>query len=132
MDWTESQIREHLLENYGIKLPQGMMFEENQKIFLYTGVEIDLSGRRGIYIAKINKDIRPSVNITHLAKKNILDVSESDAKTWMCGLDIKGDAEGPYVMIRFDGYIIGIGKPKEGRIINNLPKNRRLPLNTMG
>lgn len=129
----ERGIRGYLRREFGIELPEGRMFEgKKDRVFLYTGEETGLEGRCGMYIGRLKRGgFRPSTNIAPLAAKGMTDVDERQAREWMCGLDIKKEAKGFYTMIRFGRYVIGVGKPKEGVIINNLPKNRRLPLSAL-
>jgi NOL1/NOP2/fmu family ribosome biogenesis protein len=126
------EIKEYLKNEFGIILPKGRMFANENKVFLYTGAEIDLEGRFGIYLGAMNKGIfRPSTYAAQLATKGIGDIDEKQAKNWMCGLDINVEAKGYYAIVRYKKYLLGVGKPKEGKIINNLPKNRRLPLSSL-
>ena len=126
-----SGIREYLENEFGIKLPKGRMFLNERKVFLYTGRELGFEGRYGMYLGSLDGPFRPSTYAAQLATKGIVDVDEKQANTWMCGLDIKVQAQGYYAVVRYKGYLLGVGKPKEGRIINNLPKNRRLPLSCL-
>ena len=127
-----SRIIEYLKEEFGIILPRGRMFANTNKVFLYTGVDVDLEGRFGIYLGAMNKGVfRPSTYSAQLATKGIIEIEENDAKNWMCGLDIPVDAKGYYAIVKYKKYLLGVGKPKEGKIINNLPKNRRLPLSSL-
>jgi NOL1/NOP2/fmu family ribosome biogenesis protein len=125
------EIKKYLKDEFGIELPRGKIFAEGKRVFLYTGKDLGLGGRYGIYIGNIENGFRPSTYVIELATKGFTEVSEKEAMEWMCGLDIKKDAEGFYTIIKFGKYKLGVGKPKEGRIINNLPKNRRLPLSKM-
>ncbi len=126
-----SDIRRYLEEEFGIGLPAGRMLTRGKKVFLYTGRDTGLMGREGIYIGTVDKGFRPSHYAAQLATKGLVEVGEKQARRWMCGLDIEKQAEGYYAVVRYGKYNLGIGKPKEGRIINNLPKNRRLPLSSM-
>lgn len=129
--FTIEQVKEYLKKEFGIELPEGRLYEEGKRMFLYTGRELYLNGRFGMYIGNVENGFRPGMNIIPLATKGFTEVEEKDAKQWMCGLDIKKDAKGYYTIIKYKDYLLGIGKPKEGKIINNLPKNRRLPLSSI-
>jgi len=124
-------VRKHLEDEFGIVLPQGKIFANDKKVFLYTGKEMDFEGRYGLYLGSIEHPFRPSVYSSQLATKGFVEVNEKEAKEWMCGLDIKKNVEGNFVLIKFGKYILGPGKPREGKILNNLPKNRRLPLSSL-
>jgi NOL1/NOP2/fmu family ribosome biogenesis protein len=122
---------EYMREEFGIELPAGRLFLEGKKLFLYTGKEVGLDGRYGMYLGSVENGFRPSVYACQLATKGFTDIDRKEAMTWMCGLDIKKQSTGYYSIMRHGRYILGVGKPKEGRIINNLPKNRRLPLSSL-
>lgn len=125
------EIKEYLKENFGVELPDGIMFANEKKVFLYTGKELNLEGRKGIYLGTYDKGFRPSIYSAQLATKGFTELNEKEAYQWMCGLDIQKEAEGFYTIVRFGKYFLGVGKPKENRIINNMPKNRRLPLSCL-
>ncbi len=125
------EIRSYLKKEFGIELPAGKMLKRGKKVFLYTGGDTGLKGREGLYIGTADKGFRPSHYVVQLATKGLAEVDERQARKWMCGLDIEKEAEGYYAVVRYGRYNLGVGKPKEGRIINNLPKNRRLPLSSM-
>jgi len=132
MDADFKRIREYLRDEFGITLPEGRMSVEGKRVFIYTGDDIDLRGRYGLYIGSIENVFRPSFAAAQLATRGFVDVDGKQASQWMCGLDIEKEAEGYYTIVRYKDYILGVGKPKDGRIINNLPKNRRLPLRRAG
>jgi NOL1/NOP2/fmu family ribosome biogenesis protein len=125
------EVRKYLKGEFGIDLSSGRILQEHEKLFYFSGRDIGIKGRHGMYIGSVKNGFRPSSYVIQLATKGITDVDEKQAMEWMCGLDIKKQAEGYYTAIRFGRYIIGVGKPKEGKIINNLPKNRRLPLSRL-
>jgi len=129
----ESRIREELDNKWGIKLPKGRFSMEGKYVFFYTGDDLLLSGTRGLHIGSMESDgLRPTIDACQLATKGFVDVDEKEAKTWMCGLDLRKKASGDYVLIKFGPYVLGPGKPRGDWILNNLPKNRRLPLHSMG
>jgi NOL1/NOP2/fmu family ribosome biogenesis protein len=129
----EAKIRRMLGEEFGITLPEGRFTLEGKYLFFFRGEDLPLSGTRGMHIGVMEEDgIRPTIDACQLATKNLVDVDEKEATRWMCGIDLEKEAKGRFVIIRFGKYILGPGKPRGGRILNNLPKNRRLPLRCMG
>ncbi len=60
-------------------------------------------------------------------KKRIMDVGEDELARLLSGLDLRGEGEG-YVVFRFRGDVIGIGRFVDGRVKNMIPKSRRIPL----
>jgi NOL1/NOP2/fmu family ribosome biogenesis protein len=129
----EGNIRKFLEEEYGIVLPKGRLTFEGKYVFLFTGENLNLTGTRGLHIGSLEtSEFRPTIDACQFATKNFVDVDEKEAKRWMCGIDLEKKVSGNYAIIRFGGYILGPGKPRGGRILNSMPKNRRLPLNYMG
>lgn len=129
----EDKIKSVLEKDFGIKLPKGKFAFEGKYVFYFTGEKLPLQGTFGLHVGIIEEGgIRPTMDACQMATKGFVDVEEGDAKRWMCGLDLDKEAEGNFVIIRWGNYILGPGKPRRGKILNNLPKNRRLPLNAMG
>ncbi len=125
------------LAGFGIGLGKGSFSVEGREAFFFTGKDLPLRGTRGLHIGTLSDDgLRPTLDACQLAREGIsktkfLDVGEKAAKRWMCGLDLdmkEGIPEAEYVLVRWGRYVLGPGKPRNGRILNNLPKNRRLPL----
>ncbi len=86
----------------------------------------------GIYFGELQKgELRLSVEGSQIigkkAGRNVAELNESQLKAWFKGNDI--DVEGNYsgfVLIKHGDDFIGTGKFKEGKILNYLPKTRRL------
>ena len=137
------EIISKLEEQYGIsELPYLLIMIGKEKIRAYSGslskVEIMQLGKSvnieliGIYLMKIEKDgIRLSHDATSLLKdritKNILDINDEQAKEWLKGDDIFTDNKNfGYFVLRNKGNLIGCGKLSQGRIVNFVPKERRI------
>jgi len=85
----------------------------------------------GLYFGKIEKDglrlsIEGSQLIGNKSKKNVIKLDDNQVKEWMAGevLEIK-DYKG-FVIIKHKNDFLGCGKAKEDRILNFVPKTRRL------
>lgn len=138
----KKQIMEKLNENYGISnLPHlflqigkekirafsgSLTREEISKIARYANIEII-----GIYLAKIEKDgLRLSHDaVTLLADKitkNIIDINDSQAYEWLKGNDLNIKAQKGYVVVRNKNLLLGCGKSTCEKIINFVPKERRI------
>lgn len=98
--------------------------------------KIDISKLRvnsmGLYIGqKMVDGLRLSIEGSQIvgpkAKKNILEVDEKQAREWLKGyeLDINGKISG-YVIVKHENDFLGCGKVKDKKILNYVPKNRRL------
>ena len=112
--------------------------DKEGKIFIINKefAEIDLTKLRvnsmGLYIAQLMPDgIRLSIEGSQLiglkAKKNILELTEKQAKEWFQGNDIEIKTEMKnYVILKHNKDFLGTGKIKENKILNYIPKSRRL------
>lgn len=138
----KKEIIKQLSETYGIDKLNYLLFqigkekirafsgsmtkEELSKIARYVNVEII-----GIYLLKFERDgIRLSHDaVTLLADKitkNIIEVTDEQAKEWMKGKDLEIKMENRYVVIRNKNLLLGCGKSTGERIINFVPKERRV------
>lgn len=87
----------------------------------------------GLYFCEImkNGEVRLSIEGSQIvgpfASRNVLDVSQEQAKQWLYGqdLEIVADVSG-FVILRFGAYYIGCGRYKDGVISNHVAKNRRI------
>jgi NOL1/NOP2/fmu family ribosome biogenesis protein len=114
--------------------------DKEGKIFIINKqfAEIDLSKLRinsmGLYIAQLMLDgIRLSIEGSQLigpkAKRNILELTEKQLKQWLKGnnLEIKTELKN-YVILKHNKDFLGTGKIKENKILNYIPKTRRLKI----
>ncbi len=88
----------------------------------------------GMYFGEVMKNhLRLSIEGSQLvgktAKKNVVEVSEEEAKKWMNGQDLEKEckAEG-FVIVKCKNDFLGTGLYKEGKILNFVPKTRRIAL----
>ncbi|MFH1848851.1 MAG: hypothetical protein ABH879_01540 [archaeon] len=85
----------------------------------------------GLYIAEVCHDgIRLSIEGSQLvgptASKNVIDADDEEARKWLSGQELDREASG-YVIIRHGSDYLGCGKGAVKRIMNFVPKIRRLP-----
>jgi NOL1/NOP2/fmu family ribosome biogenesis protein len=86
----------------------------------------------GVYFGRFEKDgLRLSIEGSQLigekAKRNIVEVDHENAVKWMRGEDIKVETEAcGYVILKWKNYYLGCGKIRNGKIINFVPKDRRV------
>jgi NOL1/NOP2/fmu family ribosome biogenesis protein len=100
--------------------------EEMSKIAREANIEII-----GIYLCKIENDglrlSHDSISILqNKITKNIIEINDEQAKEWMKGNDLAIQAQKSYVTIKNRGLIIGCGKSTGERIMNFIPKERRV------
>ena len=120
-----------------IKLNLGMLRNKEGKIFLITKDinKVNLDKLRinelGLYIAKEDKGIRLSIEGSYIfgkyATKNVHEIDSIDAYFWMTGEDISCKKEfKDFVIIKYKDDYLGTGKWKENKILNFIPKERRI------
>lgn len=120
-----------------IKLNLGMLRNKEGKIFLITKDinKVNLDKLRinelGLYIAREDKGIRLSIEGSYLfgkyATKNVHETDDADAYFWMTGEDISCKKEfKDFVIIKYKDNYLGTGKWKENKILNFIPKERRI------
>jgi NOL1/NOP2/fmu family ribosome biogenesis protein len=87
---------------------------------------------QGIYFGTLERDglrlsIEGSFIVGRVAKKNVIEISREDAEKWMRGESIETDFSGKgYVILKYRSYFLGCGKLVGKRIINFVPKKRRI------
>lgn len=92
----------------------------------------------GILIARVHQNVKPSSNLLQLfgrsMSKAIVELHREDACRFMQGLDLslpdysEVDFDDGYVLLQYDGYPLGCGLLKDGKIKNMLPRAKRLEL----
>lgn len=137
----KSEFEDNLKENYGIVLPRCQLIKAgNEKIRLFTGdfSEHELNILAGLtrvetvgtYFAQTDVDnIRLGFDSCSLFKssKNIIELDEEQAKKWFQGYTLEiNTEEQSYVLLKFNGIIIGCGKATGKNILNFVPKERRI------
>ena len=121
------------------KLDYVFSMNEKGKIYIVNREisEIDLSKLRissiGLYFGTLveGSSLRLSIEGSQLvgpkAKKNVVELSEKELKEWLKGIDIDKDTkEKGFVIIRYKDDFIGCGKAVDKRILNYVPKARRI------
>jgi len=137
------KILNWLKEQYGIKelkIDRAFLKNNKDKIFLISKDISELQTRNirlnliGMYFAKEVKDgIRLSIEGSQLigpkAKKNIIDLDEKQLDDWLNGQDVEYETDSKgFVIIRYNNDFYGVGTAKEGKILNYVPKDRRISL----
>lgn len=86
----------------------------------------------GMYFAfikdnKIRLSIEGSQLIGPKAKINVCEITDRQAKSWMLGEDLATkETSEEFVLIKHKKDFLGTGKIKQGKILNFIPKGRRL------
>jgi len=100
---------------------------KDELLALSEAVHIEIIG---LYLLKKEHGLRLSFDATQLLQKqitkNILDINKEQYEQWIRGHDIEMQAPSGTLMIRYGNDCIGCGKSTGERIINHVPKERRL------
>jgi len=134
------QIRQLLDQQWGItEKPDYQFFmTEKGRIYIVSRdiAKLDLSLYRinsvGMYFGELKKELlRLSIEGSQLigpkAKKNVLELNKDEMKAWLRGEDLDKEVEyRGFVIIKHGTDYIGSGKAVEGKILNFVPKARRL------
>ena len=133
-------IYNKLKERFGFEKALDYVFLINNKNRIYLinkdFAEIDTSKLRinslGLYFGEINnKEIRLSIEGAQLigkdCKENVLELDEKEAREWLKGFDLFKDIEDKgFIILKHKEDFLGCGKAVEEKILNYVPKNRRL------
>jgi len=138
----KKQIENELMEKFGIESIPYLIFESGkEKIRAFSGslrkedimalskiIRIEIIG---IYLLKKeNNKIRLSFDSVHLfnkkIKKNIIDLTENEAKEWLKGQNIKKEIPSGVYILKNENDFIGCGISDGKTILNYVPKERRL------
>lgn len=121
-----------------IKLDYAFLQNEKNKVFIVNKEisNIDLDNLRinslGIYFATMAENtLRLSIEGSQIigpnAKKNILRLNEEETKQWLKGIDLEKDnKEKGFLIIKNNNDFLGCGKAVEKKILNYVPKARRI------
>ncbi len=127
-------------EQWGVSFDTDYVFlkHDDGRVYLATRglASLDFSKMRvnslGLYLGEVNNDeIRLSIEGAQLigpkAKKNVVEIGRDMIEKWVGGedLEIETGASG-FVIIKQGEDFFGSGKYKNGRILNFVPKARRL------
>lgn len=141
---TSKPILSFLEEHYGYtkKFPYALILTAKEKLYCVDREVFELPVERlrvnsfGLYFGEWRKEeLRFSIEGSQIVgpdcTKNIIDLDEEQVKQWMFGEDIprvdtmKGEG---YVLIRSGNDFLGCGRLVDDRLMNFVPKNRRVRL----
>ncbi|MBT4824831.1 hypothetical protein HN695_05010 [Candidatus Woesearchaeota archaeon] len=117
------------------------LINDKNKIFVISQdiTEVNFDALRidsmGSYFAEQkNNELRLSIEgsqiIGKIATKNVIEISDGLTKLWVRGYDIEvneyKDKENAFVIVKNKEDFYGCGRLKEGKILNHVPKSRRI------
>ncbi len=130
-------VKKLLLENYGYAPELIYKIRGNhRKVYAYKPCDLRISdtGRRGVYFARIESDgIRLTIEGAFLvgpkATKNVVELDDERARSYLAGESVEIDENlHGWVIVKWRSYFLGSAKAKEGKLLNYVPKERRLRL----
>lgn len=131
-------ILKALEEEWGFREELDYVFLKTEKGKIYTAgkevFDLDLSKMRinsiGMYFGEMKNGLRLSIEGSQLigpkSGKNIVELNDREAGEWMSGIDIDKKAPDGFVIIKHNDDFLGTGKSKDGKILNFVPKTRRI------
>jgi NOL1/NOP2/fmu family ribosome biogenesis protein len=137
----KKKIIKKLNEQFGIeKIPHLLIETGKEKLRGYSGI---LSKEQilefcsltkveviGIYLIRKEYDFRLSFDAASILKnqitKNIIEIDEKQYEKWIRGYDLEIPAQKGTLIIKFNSDFLGCGKSNGEKIINHIPKERRI------
>lgn len=132
------KINDMIENQWGTRLDDSYVFLENEGDIFITSRAIEnipFENLRvnavGLYIAEIKHNtIRLSIEGSQLigpsATRNVLEIQPEHVKAWVKGEDIPADSMEGFVIIKSGDDFLGCGKAKENKVLNYVPKARRV------
>lgn len=135
------EIKKKIAEQWGcdFKTDFAFILSSKNKIYLISREieRIDFDrlpiSNAGVYFAELteNGELRLSIEgsqmIGDCAKKNIIELSKEQMRIWLKGNDLEIDTkEKGFVILKYNDDFLGTGKVKESKILNFVPKTRRI------
>lgn len=87
----------------------------------------------GVYIGEVlyDKELRLSVEGSQIigahATKNVVEITKDQMRSWLKGNDLDASLDSnAFVIIKHGDDFLGCGKAKDGRVLNFVPKTRRI------
>ncbi|HII72650.1 TPA: hypothetical protein HA265_07885 [Candidatus Woesearchaeota archaeon] len=135
-------ILKAISDQWGVDFrPEVMLMSNKNKVYITTPELNQVEWHKykvdgvGLYIARMENEVRLSIEgaqlIGPLAKKNVVTVTDEETRTWFRGEDIAVEDDrlkglSGYVILRNKDDFLGSGKVSGGKILNFVPKGRRI------
>ncbi|MEM4282102.1 MAG: hypothetical protein QXU88_00350 [Candidatus Woesearchaeota archaeon] len=118
--------------------PKGNIYVASREIFRLP-LELLRQTSIGLYFGELHEGIRLSIEGSQLvgpaSTKNVVELNDTEVISWLKGNDLKKRGEWfGYVLLKHGKDFLGCGKykPEEGKILNFIPKARRLGIAVEG
>lgn len=121
-----------------VELDYAFLINLKNRIFIANKELFDIDMKKirinslGLYFGELsNNELRLTIEGSQLigpkATKNVVELSDSEARAWLKGEDLEKDIdEKGFIILKHRDDYLGSGKVKENRILNYVPKTRRL------
>ena len=130
------RMNQILDRQFGVAV-EGYVFllTEKNKIYLLSSKDFDTERLKvmhaGMYFGEWREDgIRLSVDGSQLvggrADKNVVELDDSQAEEWLRGEDMFMELDNGYYIIKNNNDLLGTGKFAGGKLLNYVPKARRV------
>jgi NOL1/NOP2/fmu family ribosome biogenesis protein len=125
----------YVFERFGIPIPDSVKIEGKSNLRMMSSElkEFPTLTPKGISAANMNGIFpKPSTSFLqlfgNLATKNTIELEKADALKFATrqNIETKQDAETGYVILKYNGAVLGCGFYKEGKIENLFPKQRKI------
>ncbi|MBR9678083.1 MAG: hypothetical protein GOU97_02225 [Nanoarchaeota archaeon] len=128
------KINDFLEQRFGTRLEQYYYLKQRDRIWVFSGEHEKLEklrpGFTGFRLGIIDKrrSFKPSQESSTLikARKNVLEVSEKEARNWLAGKDLKKQGVDGWFLLRTKTGFFGVGKRVQGFFRNIVPKRSRV------
>ena len=126
-------VRKLLTENYGYAPDLIYLIRGNhQKVYARKPCSLEIKSDGWLYFGRIESDgIRLTIEGSFLvgpkATKNVIELDDERARRYLAGESVEVD-ENLYgwFILRWRSYFLGSAKAKGGKLLNYVPKERRL------
>ena len=134
----KKQVVKLIKEQFGCDYDfEEVFISSKNKLFITTKdiAKVNLDELRinnlGLYFGELYDCLRLSMEgaqiIGRLAKKNVLELNDSNAARWLAGENIELNTEmHGYVIVKNKDDILGCGKVSKNKLYNYVPKERRV------
>lgn len=121
-----------------VELDYAFLVNQKNRIFLANKeiFELDFKKLRvnslGLYFGELsNNELRLTIEGSQLvgpkAAKNVVELDDSEMRAWLKGEDLEKElSEKGFVILKHEEDYLGSGRVKENKILNYVPKTRRL------
>lgn len=137
----KKKIVEQLNEQFGIEeLPYLLVESGKEKIRAFSGTmskeeieelsTIATIESIGLYLIRVEHDMRLSFDgaqiLNKQIKKNVVEITDIDYEEWIRGYDLPIQVPSGTYLIKYNDDFLGCAKSNGEKLINHVPKERRL------